>query len=55
MFQQRPNCFKRPATKQIAGSTPFLTNKANTYAATAYVDAKDKSISPDAKKNKWNG
>ena len=41
---------KTPATKQIAGSTPFLTNNANTYAATAYVDAKDKSISPDATK-----
>ena len=26
---------KIPATKQIAGSTPFLTNKAKTYAATA--------------------
>ena len=37
--------------KHKNGSKPALINNTKTYEAKAYVEAKDKSISPEATKN----
>ena len=40
-----------PPIKAIAGSIPAVTRSAKTYAERPYVEAKERSISPEVTKN----